>query len=76
MLLTILPNLYNDLCSYPHSLAQIDICGIPSLQPHFLNPTVKKSSPYGIDAAKSSGEFGNECDKELMNVYLRKMCTS
>ena len=22
------------------------------------------------------GEFVNECDKELMNVYLRKMCTT
>ena len=74
MLLTILPKLYDDLCSYPESLAKTNKCEIPYLQPYFLDPTVKKSSPYGVDVSKAISDFGDECDKDLMNVYLKKMC--
>ena len=36
-LLTVLPRLYNDLCSYLQRMTNLGRCALPSLQPYFLH---------------------------------------
>ena len=74
-LLTILPNLYLDLKVYPESLCQTLKCGIPSMQPYFLNPHVKETSPYGSNVCKALSNFLTSIDKNIIDLYLKKLCS-
>ena len=73
-LLVILPQLYKNLVQYPNTLCQVTSCGIPALQPYFLEPFQKETSPYGIDVCKCLSQFTENCDKELMDLYLKEVC--
>ena len=44
-LLVVLPELYKNLQEYPISLCDINSCGVPALQPYFLDPFRKETSP-------------------------------
>ena len=72
-LLSILPNLYNDLLNYQDTMCQIQSCGIQSLSSYFLNPKKKESSPCGVEVSKSLEEYLQSTDPEIMNLYLKKM---
>ena len=37
---------------------------------------VRQTSPYGVDVAKSLSDFVNESDKQLMNIYLKRICST
>ena len=41
-LLTILPDLYLELKSYPESFCKVDVCAIPALKPFFADPLKQK----------------------------------
>ena len=73
-LLVILPQLYQDLKSYPKSLCTITACGIPALEKYFLNPLNKETSVYGTDVSQGLSGFLQSCDKDLMDVYLKTVC--
>ena len=75
-LLTILPALYHDLLNYKDSMCQIESCGILSLSPYFLDPLKRESSPYGIEVCKRLSEYLKSIDQTLMNLYIKKMCTT
>ena len=75
-LLTILPALYHDLSNYKDSMCQIESCGISSLSPYFLDPLKRESSPYGIEVCKRLSEYLKSIDQTLMNLYIKKMCTT
>ena len=75
MLLKILPDLYKDLVSYENTMCQIDECGIAALAPYFLNPTKKETSPYGVNVAENIRDFLNTVDLDVMNMYLKLICT-
>ena len=74
-LLTILPNLYCDLKNYPKSLCSTTECGLPSLQPFFLDPHNKETSPYGPNVCRSLDMFLTTVDEDLMNEFLKQMCS-
>ena len=42
----------------------------------YLNKLVRQTSPYGVDVAKSLSDFVNESDKQLMNIYLKIICST
>ena len=73
-LLEVLPKLYNDLLSYPQSLAQLNECGAPSMRKYFLDPLQKETSPYGVEVCKYIVVYLEECDMDLMNLYLSQIC--
>ena len=75
-LLEVLPKLYEDLLHYPISLAQMDSCGIPSLKDYFLHPLKKETSPYGVKVCQALKEFVENSDKDLMNKYLKSICST
>ena len=75
-LLSILPKLYDDLKSYPETLCRVDDCGIPSMKPYFLNPLVKETSPYGCNVCVTLANYLLTIDSTLMDVYLRKLCST
>ena len=72
-LLQVLPNVYKNLQQYPHSLCQIN-CGIPVMKPYFLNPFRKETTLYILDVSKYLLEYINNCNKELMDLYLNDIC--
>ena len=75
-LLDVLPNLYHDQHSYPMSLAQMNECGIPSMNEFYPNPLDKDTTPYGVEVGMYLQKFlEEECDKDLMNRYLQQICT-
>ena len=45
-----------------------------ALKPYFLNPCIQESFLYGIDVYKSLADFVDACDKDLMEIYLKRMC--
>ena len=75
-LLSILPDLYNDLLNYQDdAMCQIQSCGIPSLSPYFLKPLEKESSPYGVEVCRSLADFRQSTDQIIMkNLYMKKIC--
>ena len=73
-LLIVLPSLYKNLKEYPETLCQLNKCGIPALQPYFLDPFNKKTSPYGVEVLKALSEYVDSCDKPLMNAHLKNVC--
>ena len=75
-LLVVLPELYKNLKEYPESLCKVDACGIPALKPYFLNPAVKETSPYGIDVVESLSKYLQQCNKDLMDLYLKTICST
>ena len=77
-LLVVLPQLYKNLQEYPISLCHINSCGVPALQPYFLDPFRKETSPqpYGIDVAQSFADYVKSCDQDLKNLYLKNICTT
>jgi len=72
-LLTILPNLYHDLCNYPLTMRDISRCALPSLHKYFLNPHEKVTSPYGVAVCQKLKEYIEICDQQLMEVYLKQV---
>ena len=74
-LLNILPDLYHDLMQYPKSMIDFKECAIPSLKKFFLNPLERETSPYGSNVCLKVKEFTGKCDKELMDLYLKQICT-
>ena len=74
-LLNILPNLYHDLMQYPKSMIDFKECAIPSLKKFFLNPLERETSPYGSNVCLKVKEFTDKCNQELMDLYLKQICT-
>ena len=48
-LLVILPHLYNELDTYPHSFVVFDRSPLVSMEKYWLPPFDKDVSPYGVD---------------------------
>ena len=71
ILLKVLPELYQDLSTYPKSLAQLSEPGLPSLSNAWLDPLNKDSSPYGVDVSKGILQAIDQCDKTLLDKYLK-----
>ena len=44
------------------------------MKPYFLNPFLKETTPYGLDVSKYFLEYTNNCNKELMDLYLKDIC--
>ena len=74
ILLKVLPELYQDLSTYPKSLAQLSEPGLPSLSNAWLDPLNKDSSPYGVDVSKGILQAIDQCDKTLLDKYLKDIC--
>ena len=72
--LEVLPKLYQDLTSYPKSLAQLSEPGLPSLAHAWLDPLDKDSSPYGVDVAAGILQAMDQVDKTLLDKYLKDLC--
>ena len=75
-LLVILPELYNNLKDYPESLCNTNSCAIPALEPFFLNPHARETSHYGVDVSKGLSDYLSTCDKEIMDLYLKTVCST
>ena len=75
-LLVILPKLYVDLCNYSRTLTNMNQCGMPSLEPYFLDPLKKETSPYGVNVCQKLAELISDCSQQLMDSYLKQICTS
>ena len=73
-LLTLLPKLYEELSTYPKSLAQLKEPGLPSLSEAWLDPLSKDSSPYGVDIANGVLQAIDLCDRQLLDKYLKDLC--
>ena len=73
-LLVVLPKLYDDLSSYPKSLAQLAEPGLPSLADAWLDPLSKDSAPYGVDVSNGILQAIEQCDKTLLDKYLKDLC--
>ena len=73
-LLEVLPKLYEDLSTYPKSLAQIAEPGLPSLSFAWLDPLNKDSSPYGVEVSYGVLKAIEHCDKGLLDKYLKDLC--
>ena len=73
-LLKLLPKLYEDLSTYPKSLAQLTEPGLPSLSEAWLDPLSKDSSPYGVDISNGVQQAIAQCDKQLLDKYLKDLC--
>ena len=73
-LLKVLPKLYEDLSSYPRSLAQLSEPGLPALSDAWLDPLSKDSSPYGIEISNGILQAIDHCDKQLLDRYLKDLC--
>ena len=63
--------LYQDLYTYPKSLAQLSETGLSSLSDAWLDPLSKDSSPYGVDVSKGILQAKEQCDKNLLDEYLK-----
>lgn len=56
-LFTFLPSLCNDLCSYLQSITNLGHCTLPSLEPYFLHPSERHTSPYGVSVCQNLKEY-------------------
>ena len=74
VLLEVLPKLHQDLSTYPKSLAQLSEPGLPSLSGSWLDPLNKDSSPYGVDISKGILQAIDQCDRNLLDKYLKDIC--
>ena len=72
-LLTVLPNLCNNLCSYPQPMTNQSRCTLPSLQPYFLHPFKRQKSPYGVPVCQKLKEYIKGFDQHLMDNYLKQV---
>ena len=70
-LLDILPNLYNDLCSYQTSFIKFDGPAVKSLSKFWQPPFQKECSPYGVEVMRSLQDYTITCDQEMMNQCLQ-----
>ena len=73
-LLTILPEMYKQLCSHPVSLAQLSEPGIPALKTSWVDPLHSRSSPYGPEVSKGLADALSNCDLGLLDRYLMELC--
>ena len=46
------------------------------MKPYYLNPHVKETSTYGPNVCKSLSMYINTIDNDLMDMYLKKLCSS
>lgn len=67
-LLTVLPILYNDLCYYPQSMTNLSCCDLPSLQPYFLHPLERHTSPYGVPVCQKLKEYIDQHLRHMINT--------
>ena len=70
-LLLILPKLYEDLSTYPKSLAQLVEPGLPALSQAWLDPLCPDSSPYGVGISTGILNAIKQCDRYFLKKYLR-----
>ena len=73
-LLHILPELHEDLSSYPISFTKMDKCGLPAFQELFSNPFEKETTCSGVEICKHLADYADSCDKQVMDRYLKKIC--
>ena len=73
-LLEVLPKMYKDLSTYPVSFTNLNKCGLPALQEFFANPLQKETTCYGVEVCKHLAVYIDNCDKALMDRYLKKIC--
>ena len=73
-LLDVLPELHKDLSSYPISFTNMDKCGLPALQEFSSNPFQKETTCYGVEVCKHLVDYVESCDKQMMDMYLKKIC--
>ena len=71
-LLTILPQLYEELMSCPRSLSQLSEPAFPALSRAWINP-FSKNAPYPSVVAKAILEAIDRCDKFHLDKYLRDL---
>ena len=48
-------------------------CVLPSLQPYFLQPLERQTSPYGMPVCQKLKEWVEGCDQHLMDNYLKQV---
>ena len=74
-LLRILPDMYNQLVSYPVSLAQLSEPGLPALKHAWVDPLTSPSSPYGHKVSHGLVEALSNSDTGLLDRYLKELCS-
>ena len=45
------------------------------MQPYFLNPHVKETSPYGSNVCETLSNFLTSIDKNIMDLHLKQVCS-
>ena len=46
---------------------------MPSLQPYFLHPFERQTSPYGVPICQKLKEYIEGCDQHMMDTYLKQV---
>ena len=73
-LLEILPKMYQELLTYPVSLAQLSKPGIQALAHAWVDPLNSNSSPYGKKISAGLAGALDEVDKRVMDKYIKELC--
>ena len=54
-------------------MSNLSHCILPSLQPYFLHPLERQTSPYGVPVCHKLKEYVEGCDQQLMDNYLKQV---
>jgi len=73
-LLVILPNLHQELDTYPNSFTRFDKPALPSLADYWLPPFEKDTSPFGVDVMRKLESVANSIDRSLLDNCLQDIC--
>ena len=73
-LLRILPEMYNQMMTYPVSFAQLSEPGLPALRHSWVEPLTSLSSPYGPKVSLGLQQALTNCDIGLLDRYLKELC--
>lgn len=73
-LLMVLPQLHAQLRSYPISFAQLTKPAIPALAKTWVDPILSPNSPYGRKVSEGLQTAISNCNGDILNEYLKKLC--
>ena len=46
---------------------------MPSLQPYFLRPLERQTSPYGVPVCQKLEEYVEGCDQQMIDTYQKQL---